>query len=75
MSLKDIGNHKRFASPVKESEYNEAAKGVVPTNTKQCNEWALRDFRVWATQRNTEPGDSVPSNNLRLTIGILWLSL
>ena len=39
--LKDVGNSgnsKRFASPVKEKEYIEAGKGVVPTNTKQCNE-------------------------------------
>ena len=63
--LKDIGNEtqKRFASPVKENVYNEAAEGVVPANTKQCNEWAVRAFRSWATQRN-KPGASVPSDRL-----------
>ena len=64
-ALRDVGNHSRFASPVKEKEYNEAAKGVVPTNTKQCNEWAFRAFSLWATQRNEKPGgDSVPSKLL-----------
>ena len=29
-----MGNYSRFASPVKDSDYNEAAKGVVPANTK-----------------------------------------
>ena len=64
--LKDVGNSKRFASPVKEREYIEAGKGVVPTNTKQCNEWALRAFRVWAIQSNekAEDQDCVPSNIL-----------
>ena len=49
---------KRFASPVKESTFVEAAKGIVPTNTKQCNAWALRAFfRVlgYSTQRGYKP--------------------
>ena len=69
--LKDVGNSgnsKQFASPVKEKEYIEAGKGVVPTNTKQCNEWALRPLQVWATQRNaaakSEDQDCVSSNIL-----------
>ena len=36
----------------------EAAKGIVPTNTKQCNAWALRAFfRVlgYSTQRGCKP--------------------
>ena len=32
----------RFATPVSEKEVNEAAKGVVPTNTKKNNAWAER---------------------------------
>ena len=34
--LTEISNQ-RFVSPVKEKEFNAAAKGVVPSNTKQCN--------------------------------------
>ena len=38
----------RFATPVSEKEVNEAAKGVVPTNTKKNtkknNTWAERTF-------------------------------
>ena len=33
----------RFATPVSEKEVNEAAKGVVPTNTKKNNAWACRE--------------------------------
>ena len=32
--LQEVGNSSRFASHVKDSDYNEAAKGVVPANTK-----------------------------------------
>ena len=32
--LQEEGNYSRFASPVKDSDYNEAAKGIVPANTK-----------------------------------------
>ena len=32
----------RFATPVSEKKVNEAAKGVVPTNTKKNNAWAER---------------------------------
>ena len=33
-----------FATLVSEKEVNEAAKGVVPTNTKKNNAWAERTF-------------------------------
>ena len=35
--LKQVTNTGRFASPVTKEAYNEAGKGVIPANTKQCN--------------------------------------
>ena len=58
---------KRFASPVKESTFVEAAKGIVPTNTKQCNSWALRAFECWATQcSEVVPSGLLQSNDADL---------
>ena len=64
--LKEVTNTGRFASPVTEEAYNEAGKGVVPVNTKQCNSWALRTFHAWAVERNKRPmsPDYVPSDIL-----------
>ena len=42
----------RFASPVSEVQYLEAAKGVVPANTKKSNAWGERLFRAWVEERN-----------------------
>ena len=45
--------------------YNEAGKGMVPANTKQCNSWALRTFHAWAAEQNKRvSSDYVPSNIL-----------
>ena len=32
--LQEVGNSSGFASPVKDLDYNKAAKGIVPANTK-----------------------------------------
>lgn len=49
-------------------ELSESAKGVVPTNTKNSTEWALRNFRQWRENRNkTLPDDPVPDNLFRST--------
>jgi hypothetical protein len=63
--LTEISNQ-RFVSPVKEKEFNAAAKGVVPSNTKQCNRWACRVYESWAKQRNEREGctEKVPENLL-----------
>lgn len=56
----------RFASTAKDKTYNEAAKGVVPANMKQCNSWALRTFNAWAAGRaEREQSDHVPSDILK----------
>ena len=45
----------------------EAAKGIVPTNTKQCNSWALRAFECWATQcSEVVPSGLLQSNDADL---------
>ena len=40
----------RFATPVSEKEVNEAAIGVVPTNTKKNNAWAIIPNRALLCQ-------------------------
>ena len=50
----------RFAPPVSEVEYEEAAEGVVPANTKKNNDWGERVFRSWVEERNKQAADPVP---------------
>ena len=43
----------------------EAVKGVVPANTKNTNEWAMRNLATWMTERNrSHPDDPVPNDLL-----------
>ena len=63
--LKEVTNTGQFASLVTEEAYNEAGKGVVPANTKQCNSWTLRTFHAWSAERNKRvSSDYVPSDIL-----------
>ena len=65
LSLKKKGNNERFSSPVTSPERRDAAKGVVPTNTKLSNEWAMRNMRAWMKNRNElSPNDPVPADLL-----------
>jgi hypothetical protein len=50
---------------VTDCEVQEAAKGVVPSNTKKTNQWAIQNFDQWATVRSSKfPDDPVPSDIL-----------
>ena len=54
LSLKkplEESNH-RFASPTKPDRISAAAEGVVPANTRNSTNWALRMFLSWAEERN-----------------------
>ena len=42
----------RFATPVSEEEFCDAANGVVPLNTKKNNCWAQRMLNAWIEERN-----------------------
>ena len=54
----------RFSSVTCE-EIKEAAKGVMPANTKSSNEWALKNLRAWISDRNTRMSDeAVPADLL-----------
>ena len=53
-----VPSYSRFADPV------EAAKGVVPSDTKKNNSWAERTFNAWVEQRNKVKPNSVPTNLL-----------
>lgn len=55
----------RFKKPALDEELSEAAKGVVPDNTKRRNAWAIRNFVQWAKNRSEEtPSDPVPEDIL-----------
>ena len=63
--LTEISNQ-CFRSPVKEKEFEVAAKRVVPSNTRQCNRWACCVFESWVKQRTEREGcmEKVPENLL-----------
>ena len=51
----------QFAQPVCDQEFKQAAKGVVPDNTKSNTNWAKRNYLNWAKHRNEQmPDDPVP---------------
>ena len=65
LSLKKKTGGERFSKPVTSPQRRDAAKGVVPTNTKLSNEWALRNVNAWMKNRNSiSPSDPVPSDLL-----------
>ena len=45
-------NSSRFASPTKSDQLHRAAEGVVPTNTRNSTNWAVRTFLLWVEERN-----------------------
>ena len=45
-------------------EVKEAAKGVVPANTKSSNEWALKNLRAWVSYRNARMSDEAVPDDL-----------
>ena len=66
LSLRKKGKSvERFANPVTTEDLAVAAKGVVPVNTKNSTEWALRNLNNWMEDRNRKvPGDKVPRDLL-----------
>ncbi len=64
LSLPKHNRGKRFLTVTAEQS-KDAAKGVVPANTKNSNEWAMRNLAAWMTDRNqSHPGDPVPNDLL-----------
>ena len=60
-----MGNSSRFASPVKDSDCNEAAKGIDSTNTKKSTDWAVRVFESWVNECSVKRlEDPIPENIL-----------
>ena len=55
----------RFAPPVSEVHFVEAAKGVVPKNTKKNNAWGERAFRAWVCYNF--PSSATTSNHSATT--------
>ena len=62
-------NHKRFGPTVTSPGREKAARGVIPSNTEASTHWAVKNFKLWATNRSAVPSDPVPEShdpNLRL---------
>ena len=59
-------NSSRFRPPVNDDEYEAAAKGVIPANTKSATNWALGVFKAWMKERNESMAsdDQIPDNFL-----------
>ncbi|XP_011407854.1 PREDICTED: glutamine-rich protein 1-like [Amphimedon queenslandica] len=56
----------RFSSPISQEVLAEAAKGVVPANTKKCTSWAVKVFYSWMECRNVQvPQDLIPADILK----------
>ena len=76
--LKD-SNSSRFASPTKSDQFDKAAEGVVPANTRNSTKWAVRTFLLWIeerkkreTQEKIEP-DILSCNNAdRVSFVMRW---
>ena len=63
INLKKNSGH--FSNTVNSEQLWEAAKGVILTNTKMSNEWALRNVHSWMENRNMlVPNDPVPGDLL-----------
>lgn len=78
--LKDCSNdlnHSRFIAPVSSPEREKAAKGVIPANTTANSNWAIKNFKDWASNRSAmTPNDPVPPDLLNSQDTVLlckWL--
>ena len=49
--LKEV-NISRFGSPTKHEDFQKAAEGVVPTNTRHSTKWTVSTFVSWVEERN-----------------------
>ena len=47
--LKDCANQSCFIAPVSSHERVKAAKGVIPANTRANSNWAIKNFKEWAS--------------------------
>ena len=53
----------RFVFAMDEKELQKMKDGISPANTLKNNEWAMRTFEAWRSQRNKQfPTDNCPDN-------------
>ena len=65
LSLKKKSSSECFSEPVTSPQRQNAAMGVVPTNTKLSNEWAMRNLNAWMKNWNeVAPDNPVPADVL-----------
>ena len=61
-ALKDVTNHKRFGPITTSLEREKAARGVIMSNTETSTRWAVKNFKLWATNHSdVNPSDPVPA--------------
>ena len=66
------GSSNRFAKPISSPERENAAQGVIPSNTEASTQWAVRTFNAWAVNRSflgaseTVPDDLLASHDPQL---------
>ncbi len=60
-----IESSKRFALLVDDATMKIAKQGVVPSNTRSSNQWALKNFEAWMTTRNARNSEQVPHDLLQ----------
>ena len=62
----DSLNCSRFVAPVSSPEREKAARGVIPANTQANSNWAVKNFKEWASNRSAmAPDDPVPPDLLK----------
>ncbi len=59
-----VENSKRFALLVVDETMRIAKQGVVPSNTRSSNQWALKNFNAWTVTRNARNSEQVPDDLL-----------
>ena len=60
--LKDCNNQNRFIAPVSSPE---RVKAVIPANTQASSNWAVKNFKEWASNGSAvAPNDPVPPDLL-----------
>ena len=51
-ALKDVTNHKQFGPITTSPEREKAARGVILSNTEHIKRWAVKNFKLWATNHS-----------------------
>ena len=63
-ALKDVTDHTWFGPITTSAGREKAVHGVIPSNTKASTHWAVKNFKLQATNRSAiNPSDPVPAES------------